>query len=209
MPAVCETLCDACGDSRGYISGAEALQLDDGSLAFLRHPGESTDCEKHGLTRYQASRRGRLFYADFALCRRCGGESYKIRPLRRDRGLDEPLTMREAMFFCVVAAVLGVPFALWYGSQDLVVFFVAPFLLSPIVVVSERRKYRRRRQKLGQPVLPTPDSPGQFKIAPPRLSVPCCDQPNLIDAGLANDSDCLPCRKCGRRSLRVVFQGVA
>lgn len=79
MPLWHTTACDACGDRRGFVSDARALQLDDGTLRPLRHPGESFDCEKHGLTLYQASQRRRLFVLDFYLCRTCGEETQTVK----------------------------------------------------------------------------------------------------------------------------------
>ena len=55
-----------------------AVQLDDGTLVRLRHPGEEYDLTAAGFTWKQAQDEARLVRCEHLICQRCGG-LYEVR----------------------------------------------------------------------------------------------------------------------------------
>jgi hypothetical protein len=209
MPLWHSTTCDACGDKREFISDALALQLDDGTLSLLRHPGESFNCEKHGLTLYHASERARLFQLEFFVCRKCGGETRVVtRARKRGPGVGEPAGWISVKV-CVFLAAIGIPIMGFSGRWDWGLFFVTMLLLSPLVDLNERRKHRRQREPEGDPVLPAADAPGCVPVPEPPSSAPCCDAPDLVAVGQWKVTDRVHCRACGKGVLRIAETAIA
>lgn len=225
MSASCVGTCSNCGAKKFWLSNTASLQLDDGSLLILRHPGESSDCEEAGLTLSQASDRGRLFTEDFYVCRNCGRDGEVI---RRSTARDtfEPLSIRSAFKWGWGSSMIIVPLLLWRGWWEAAVIIGAPLLLSPAIAWNENRKERKELDARG---LPRADAPGRHPIDPPtrgsrgnyvigrelpnvdqkRLATgQCCDKPDWIEAFTAKDEDKIPCAECGRGVMTVRDHGI-
>jgi hypothetical protein len=73
MPLIYTAHCPDCGHRFGTSDVTLAVQLDDGTLVPLRHPGESSDLERAGFTMKRANDEARLVRCTHYVCRRCGG----------------------------------------------------------------------------------------------------------------------------------------
>lgn len=209
MPLFHDMRCTACGRESPLLSDGLALQLDDGSLRHLPHPGEERACRESGLTLQQASERGRLFDREFLVCRRCGGRSETIvRKLSWRRALDDPRPWAMVLPTVAVAAI-GAPVALWLGRDAWAFAFVGMASCSPLIDMNERRKARRKRAARGEPDYPTADAPGRVPVAKPAPPPPCCDQPDLLPVAALSKEKPIPCRACGRGALEIVGTGIA
>jgi hypothetical protein len=191
-----------------------SLQLDDGQLKCLPHPGEQYSCEKLGLTLEQASDRGRLFRETFFVCRHCGKDGEIIETQR----YSDPatVTVRNAMKWGWSSAVIVVPFLIWIGWWQAAAVVGATLLSSPGAYWWENRKRAKAMVARG---FPRSGAPGSIPIAPPtvgcdpevivgqplpsepperRATGPCCDQREWIEAFRVSDDDHIPCPACGR-----------
>jgi hypothetical protein len=188
------------------ISDALHLQLDDGSLVGLRHPGEDCDCKRHGLRLRDASERGRLFAREYFLCRSCGHMSARTTAAprwTRRRDLGEPISWRAYAWMLGVAAVWSI-IALYFHWWLEAVCLSAGLVLGP---PWERWKFDRARRRSGVPEYPLTDAPGRTTIPPP-VDARCCDRPDLADTLRVRDGE-IPCPKCKRGKLNYHDHGVA
>src|SRR5678816_2741719 len=113
MSVSCVGTCSTCGARRFWLSDTMSLQLDDGRLECLPHPGERATCESKGLTLAQASDRGRLYRETFFVCRHCGRDGVTIE--KQTVHDDPPLTfsVHGAMKWGWGSAAIVVPFLMW------------------------------------------------------------------------------------------------
>lgn len=220
MSASCVGTCSYCGAKKFWLSNTTSLQLDDGSLLILRHPGESGDCEGAGLTLGQASNRGRLFTEEFYVCRNCGREGEVIKGATA-RDTFEPFSIRSSFKWGWGSAAIIAPLLLWQGWGKAASIIGGTLLLSPAIAWNENRKYANELEARG---LPRADAPGQRPIAPPangsrgnyvigrelpnvgqkRLATgQCCDKPDWIEAFTAKDEDRIPCTECRQGVMTV------
>src|SRR5687768_9151555 len=129
MSVSCVGTCSHCGASRFWLSDTMTLQLDDGQLKCLPHPGERYECEREGLTLAQASDRGRLYRETFYVCRNCGTDGGTI---ETQQASDDSLTfsVRGAMIWGWGSAAVVVPLLIWIGLWPAAVAFGAALLAS-------------------------------------------------------------------------------
>ena len=221
MSASCVGTCASCGATRFWLSDTLSLQLDDGKLECLPHPGERWACESHGLTLAQASARGRLYREMFYVCRHCGREGQTIEKRKvHDR---DTFTVRGAMKWGWGSAVIVIPFLAWMRWWQGVTVIGTTLLALPAIYWWENRQIAKGLSARG---LPRPDAPGRSPIPEPtrgldtdtvvgritspgpgwsRATGPCCDQPDWVDASSVKDEDRVPCRACGK-GVMVVSQ---
>jgi hypothetical protein len=220
MSASCVGTCSNCGTTQFWLSDTMSLQLDDGRLKCLPHPGESWACESHGLTLAQASDRGRLYRETFYVCRHCGREGETIEKRIIDNR-DMWLPVGMAMKWGWGSAVIMVPFLAWMGWWQGAATIGAMLLSLPAICWWENRKVTKGLSSRG---LPRPDAPGRSPIPEPTAGLdpesvigrtittgpgwpqatgPCCDQPDWIDASSVKDEDHVPCRACGKGVMLV------
>lgn len=225
MPALCLGTCSNCGTQRSWASYTLSLQLDDGQLVCLRHPGESFACEKYGLTLGQASKRGRLYREEFYVCRNCGRDGETI---QTEFEVDsEIVSVRSVMKWGWGSALLIVPLCLWMRWWEAAIVIGVTLLASPIVYIRENQKAIKANPLLGGP---RADAPGRFPIAPPthgrrpetvvgqivkkgrresEAAGPCCEKPDWINAGCATDEDRIPCEVCKRGVMLTSEHGIS
>lgn len=212
--------CSHCQTKAFWLSDTLALQLDDGSLVCLRHPAEGYDCEQHGLTLVQASKRGRLFREKWFVCRHCGQDGTVI----QRQAKEEPLvfTIRGTMRWCWTGAAILIPLGLWLGWTG-GLFWPLGFtlLIAPAISWHENRKIAKANASRG---LPLRNAPGESSIGPPTLGCrprsivgrveksdggecratgPCCDSPDWVEADRVTDQDNVPCCECGIGRMTV------
>jgi hypothetical protein len=198
-----------------------SLQLDDGRLKCLPHPGESFACEDEGLTLAQASERGRLYRETFYVCRNCGKDGETIeKQVAKDWG-PYTVSVRSAMKWGWGSAAIIVPFLVWMEWWQAVGVIGTTLLASPGIYWWENRKISKVLAARG---LPRPDAPGLVAIAKPtkgcfgetvigrplpseadelRATGPCCDKPDWIEAYCVKDEDRVPCHSCGHGIMVV------
>ena len=229
MSLSCVGTCSSCGIRQFWLSDSLSLQLDDGRLICLPHPGEGRMCEQEGLTLAQASRRGRLFRETFFVCRNCGrmGEVIEKQPARADGELFPTVSVRGAMKRGWGTAVIVVPFFVWIGWLEAAGIIGGTLLLSPAIYWRENQKVAKALAARG---LPRPDAPGQIPVAEPtaghfdgtvlgrmissdggsrRATGPCCDKPDWLEAYAVKDEDRVPCQACGRGTMTVSEHGIS
>ena len=222
MSVSCVGTCSACGVRRLWISDTFSLQLDDGSLKCLPHPGERGACEREGLTLAQASRRGRLYRETFYVCHHCGrmGEFIEQRPGFAEHDV-QAISVRSAAKLSVALLVIPLPLALWYRWWDGVMLVG---IMAVVLPVTAWRDHRKQAAALKARGLPRPGAPGEVPVAPPTRGCidgivighklpgwdrgpiatgPCCDRPNWKWAGSQRDADQIPCCACGRGVMTV------
>jgi hypothetical protein len=73
MPLIYKASCAKCSYSYLASDRSLAVQLDDGTVIDLRHPGEFDDLAKLGFTSQQVDREARLVRCSHFICRQCGG----------------------------------------------------------------------------------------------------------------------------------------
>jgi hypothetical protein len=226
MSASCVGTCSACGVRRFWLSDTLSLQLDDGTLKCLRHPGESYDCEAEGLTLAQAADRGRLYRETFFVCRSCGrtGEIIERRAARAHEHPLRPFSVRAMTTAgLMIGGVLGAA-AVWFRVWDLAMWAAIVLTVLPLVAWNENRKWNAELSRRG---LPRADAPGRVPVAPPKrgclrnsdelvigrrvgdVHIPpaatgaCCDRPNWKWAGCEREEDRIPCYACGRGVMTI------
>ncbi|HEX5244146.1 MAG TPA: hypothetical protein VFW23_12860 [Tepidisphaeraceae bacterium] len=224
MPVLCLGTCSNCGAQRSWASYTLSLQLDDGQLVCLRHPGESFACEKYGLTLGQASKRGRLYLEEFYVCRNCGRDGQTI--VKKFEVDSELVSVRSVMKWGWGSALLIVPFLLWMRWWEAAFVIGVTLLVSPILVRWENQKAIKENPLLGGP---RADAPGRFPIAPPthgrpetvvgqilkkgrgesEATGPCCDNPDWINAGCTTDKDRIPCDVCNKGVMVTSERGIS
>jgi hypothetical protein len=204
------------------LSDTLSIQLDDGQLKCLPHPGESGMCEKEGLTLAQASDRGRLYRETFYVCRNCGKNGETIeKHIAKD--FFAPFKVREAMKWGWSSALIVVPFLVWMQWWQGAAVIGVPLLASPGIYWWENKKVAKALAARG---LPSADAPGRFPVAPPtagcteesvvgqlttdqtgqaKATGPCCDKPDWIEAFRVTDEDRVPCCVC-KQGLMVVSE---
>jgi hypothetical protein len=221
MSVSCIGTCSHCGVKRWWLSSTLALQLDDGSLKCLAHPGESYDCEQEGLTLPQASERRRLFRETFYTCHHCGRTGEVIEP-ETYRGWQSQRSFWGDLKMVLILAAVTLPFCIWFRWWSAVGAVAGTIVIFPLM-----EWWKRRKAAASDPrrAFPRPDAPGQTIIAPPtRGSIeefvvghvtgtsddgaptatgPCCDQPDWRWAGSERDEDKIPCYACGRAVMKV------
>src|SRR5437763_16521519 len=113
MSASCVGTCSNCGTRRFWLSDTISLQLDDGRLVCLPHPGERFECHTYGLSLGQASARGRLYRETFYVCRTCGrgGEAIQKQIWQDEKRLG--IFARNETKWCWGLEVIVVPLSLW------------------------------------------------------------------------------------------------
>ena len=221
MSVSCVGTCSNCGTKRFWLSDTISLQLDDGRLICLPHPGERYACEQEGLTLEHASERGRLYREMFYVCRNCGKDGETIE--KRIVEDSATFTVRGAMIWGWGSAAVIVPFLLWVGWRQAAAVIGATLVASPGITWWENRKIAKALAARG---LPRADAPGLRPIAEPisgcspetilgkRLSAeagnycargPCCDKPDWIEAFRVKDEDHVPCPTC-RNGIMLVSE---
>jgi DNA-directed RNA polymerase subunit RPC12/RpoP len=222
MSVSCVGTCSNCGARRFWLSDSTSLQMDDGRLKCLPHPGERHSCEAEGLTLAQASERGRLYRENFYVCRNCGNDGETIERLAaREPDPFAVCTVRGAMKWGWGTAAIVVPFLVWMRWWGGVAAVGIPLLASPAICWWENRKIIKALAARG---LPRADAPGRLPIAPPtagfrpdfmvgqplptvagefRATGPCCDKPDWIEAYRVTDEDRVPCPACGHGVMAV------
>lgn len=222
MSVSCVGTCSNCNAKQFWLSNTLSIQLDDGHLKCLPHPGESGMCEKQGLTLVQASDRGRLYRETFYVCRNCGKNCETIaKHIAKD--FFAPFTVREAMKWGWGSALIVVPFLAWMGWWQGVVVIGGTLLASPGIYWWENKKVAKALAARG---LPSADAPGKVPIALPTAGCfdesvvgqlttdengqatatgPCCDKPDWIEAFRVSDDDRVPCCVC-KQGLMVVSE---
>lgn len=78
-----------------------------------------------------------------------------------------------------------------------------------MAVYGEARQQREKERRDPKPQLPTPDAPGRTPVAPPAQPPACCASPDLVDAATVDNAHGIPCRACGRGTLRIIRQWIA
>lgn len=227
MSASCVGTCSSCGIRQFWLSDSLSLQLDDGRLICLPHPGERWMCEQEGLTLAQASRRGRLFRETFFVCRNCGrmGEVIEKQPGYSDGEPFPTVSVRGAMKWGWGTAVIVVPFFVWMGWLEAAGIIGGTLLLSPAIYWRENQKVAKALATRG---LPSPNAPGRIPVCEPsagciegtvlgrmlsgeggtsRATGQCCGTPNWIEAYTVKDEDRVPCSVCGRGVMVVSEHG--
>ncbi|MFT3788801.1 MAG: hypothetical protein QM770_21960 [Tepidisphaeraceae bacterium] len=209
MPAFLHIKCDDCGQESLLLTDGLSVQLDDGSLKHLRHPGEGRDCENLGLTLAQAASRGRLFHNEYSICRSCGERVRSNSRIERYSTSFDCSSEWSFVKFMAIVALCLVPLALWFRWRELafVVGFTA--ISSPFIVLNERRKSRLEREREGKPSLPTPDAPGRVVVTPPLDCEPCCLNQDLVPVIKCETLERLRCPQCSRWGARVTGGGIA
>jgi len=219
MSVSCVGTCSNCAVQRFWLSHTFSLQLDDGHLVCLPHPGETWNCEKYGLTLGQASKRGRLYRETFYVCRNCGREGQTIEKAFR---VDSPMvSVRSAMKWCWGSALFLVPPLVWIRWWEATLAIGGTLLIWPVFCWLENRKALKELALRG---LPRADAPGQFPIPEPtqgrdpdrvvgrvvtegndqwRATGACCDKPDWINAGCASDEDRIPCHVCRKGIMQT------
>lgn len=210
---------------RFWLSDTLSLQLDDGQLVCLPHPGESWNCEKYGLTLGQASKRGRLYRETFYVCRNCGRDGQTIE--KQFEVNSTILSVRTVTQWCWGLALFILPLLIWLRWWNGLLVIGPVLLLTP---VGYRWEYRKAVK--GNPLLGSPraDAPGRFPIAPPthgrraetvvgqvvkkrrresEATGPCCDKPDWINAGCATDKDRIPCDICKKGIMLTSEHGIS
>jgi DNA-directed RNA polymerase subunit RPC12/RpoP len=207
MSASCIGTCPTCGEERFWLSDTASLQLDDGRLKCLPHPGERSACENEGLTLAQASERGRLYRETFYVCRNCGRDGETIEKQTVKPWADETtFTVRGAMNWGWGSAAFVIPFLLWM-----------------------RWWQGKIAKALAARGLPRADAPGRFPVAAPaagrrpgtvigrplpaeagarRATGPCCDRPDWVEAFAVRNEDRVPCPACGNKGMVVSAQAI-
>jgi hypothetical protein len=144
-----------------------SLQLDDGRLKCLPHPGESGACESHGLTLAQASNRGRLYRETFYVCRHCGRHGETIhKQVFHHR--DMMLNVRGAMKWGWGSALIVLPFLAWMRWWQGVAVIGTMLLSPPAIAWWENRKITKCLSDRG---FPRADAPGRSPIPEPRVGL--------------------------------------
>lgn len=208
MPISCDITCTVCDLRSFLLSDGLALQLDDGKLRFLPHPGEGDSCEKYGLKLHDASDRGRLFQQDYVICRNCGGHGARTKPAKyRSSAIGEPIAWSTYRMLVAIACA-WMAIACWFRW-----WLAAAVIGLPLIISTpwDRWKYERRRRKEGLPRLPTPDAPGRMPIPPPAAQTsPCCDRPDWIAIDIASLKrvEGIPCCQCGKGTLIIGDWGI-
>jgi hypothetical protein len=216
-----DVICSHCGSEQSWASSTLSLQLDDGRLICLRHPGEQFDCERNGLTLGQASDRGRLFRETFYVCRTCGKMAETIRSTVCNDWEISTFSVRGAMKWGWGFGAIVVPLLAWLRWWEAEAVIGGTLVALPAIYWWENRKISR---KLATRSLPWSDAPGQVSVAPPvsgcisgtivgqvlsnaagqiRATGPCCQMPDWIEAFRVRDEDCVPCYQCGKGTMRV------
>jgi len=209
---------------RFWLSDTLSLQMDDGRLKCLPHPGECDACEDEGLTLGQASERGRLYRETFYVCRNCGREGETIvKELADDR---DPFkcSVSGAIKWGWGSAVIVVPFLVWMHWWQGVFVIGGTLVTSPYVCWWENRKIAKALATRG---IPSADAPGRLAVGKPtagcradtvvgrslpsesrmvfRATGPCCERPDWIEALAVRDEDRVPCPAC-RQGVMVVSE---
>ena len=222
MSVSCVGTCSACGIRRFWLSDTLSLQMDDGTLQCLRHPGESGDCEDRGLTLAQASQRGRLYRESFFVCHHCGdGEIIEVVPTRFEEMLVRAFSMRGSIQIAVVLILIPLPLAIrlqWWQAALLIGCFAIA------LPWTAWRAHRKEAAALALRGLPRPDAPGRVSVGRPEVGCvpgtvighkigdskdgpsatgPCCERPNWKWAGSQRDEDQIPCYACDRGVMTV------
>ena len=210
----CVGTCSDCGTRRFLLSDTMSLQLNNGLLKCLPHPGESWSCEKFGLTLGQASKRGRLFRETFYICRNCGqpGETIETQ-VYNDFELFT-FTIRQAATWGWGSALILAPLFIWMRWWEGLVVVVGTLLAFPAITWREHQKLLKAREARG---FPHADAPGRLSIPSPTMGYdsekivgrkwvgrsakvhatgPCCDKPDWIPAFGVTDEDHVPCAAC-------------
>jgi hypothetical protein len=223
MSASCVGTCKKCGVQQLWLSDTLALQLDDGKLICLPHPGESWQCEKHGLTIAMASQRGRLFRETFYVCRHCGKRGSILAKLaaHRDHHRQFAWSVPSAMRLGWGSALVVIPGLLWLQLPLHASVFGIALLLSSVLAWRENRKID---QSLAASGLPRADAPGATAVAAPTESClqdtvvgqvsldanghthafgACCDRPDWVEATSVQDADAIPCCACQQAVMTV------
>lgn len=195
MSSSCLGTCSHCLAKQFWLSDTMSLQLDDGSLACLRHPGERYESEQHGLTLEQASRRGRLYRETFYVCRCCGRHGEIIQP-QHATDYRETFSVCGAMKWGWSAAAVVIPIFVWKCWWEAAVIVGGTLLASPAIYWPENRKIDKALAARG---ITSPDAPGRF----PPATGPCCPRPDWIPASDVKDDDRIPCAACGQGVMRV------
>jgi hypothetical protein len=157
--------------------GGYALKLDDGTLAYLCHPGESGELRARGLTWRRARAQRRLFMVEYRICTACGA-------LHEETLVEIPRNGCIISFLVLAVTLPGLRFiAGWSWAISL----VAAFLLAVFVMIVTDRLYRARWRK---------ENEGQT-----IRRCPSCGYDRLMTLFDAED-EALPCPCCKMRSLR-------
>jgi hypothetical protein len=222
MSISCVGTCSVCGTKRSWLSDTLSIQVDDGSLKCLRHPGESFDCiHDHGLTLGMASARGRLFRETFFVCRCCGRDGETIEPWIGRDYFPELVNIKTTMKWVWGSNLIAAPILVWmkWWQVAAALFLTAVFV--PFEFQRQNKKEMKRAQLIG---LPRADAPGEIQIPAPTVGLcentvvgqligvlgdglkatgNCCKSPSWIEVFRVADTDRVPCCVCGKGVMLV------
>jgi len=193
MPLLYTGRCETCGERFCAAEVDWAIQLDDGQIIHLCHPGETRELEEMGLTWQQASDEARLIRCINLLCKSCGG-------LYEARSFSGPVGCLAGCFaflaclslFAVVVSLIIIAVERpnqWFHS---VIYAGAAVLTSALAYAT----YRHRRRTFD----------ANLTRRPPLDDVRCCQATTHDSRVLVSDAvDKGPfiCSQCGRLSVTV------
>jgi hypothetical protein len=180
--------CDCC--KAEWIEGdGHALQLDDGSIIGLPHPGEGSVSGKYGYSMSRASWEGRLLRGEPRLCSTCGKVGYSF--VRSEYDLhDSGCMIAGGGFVCTIVPTyfvgkslredvgLPLPGTVWLITL-LLVAWIAVGVISQQVRKLAIHMHIRRRAPLPQPscLCPTPSFGEPYALPEDQFIVcPGCHQ---------------------------------
>jgi hypothetical protein len=184
VPGIYEARCSKCGNKRLLSDSSLAVQLDDGTLRWLRHPLESFDLEKAGFTWEHAYDEARMVRSEPFICRQCGG-IFEKRSFVAPAGCLSAVLFIAAAYICFALAMRAA--ARGSGAANEVAALCAAAVAAlAFAVWAKWRTGRRYRQNLPR--------------RPALSDVRCCEAATpktLIRVGRLPRPKGLACKACG------------
>lgn len=200
MPLIYTARCVQCGRQHSSSECDLAVQLDDGSLTFLRHPVEILDLSSAGFTWERAYNETRIVRSDNLICRKCGG-IYQRRAFAPPVGCLTGLLLMVlgGLLVAVVVAAVFVTTEGWQGWPVLALFTVAAGAIGAVAWLRHRSEACAYRRHLSG--------------RPPLRDVKCCETTTLellVPINRAGGRhQVFPCPSCGRETLTIACDGIS
>ena len=174
------------------------MQLDDGRVEPLHHPGEQyalagLGCDDEEL----AYAEGRMLHCEEQVCRRCGAISVQRNFVR----VLPPARMAARPWALTLLIALLAAWSAWAAFRfDVPIAFGVAAALAHLTVIRSRDWFatRRRLRVLGQP----------FGRPPPLVEEYCCEMPDPIPVHQVDGDHLMPCPKCGALAVRCTCCGI-
>jgi len=202
MPGFYEFTCPHCKGKSAALDFGYGVMRDDDTTAWLGHPGEHRQIEKHGFTWTQAWLDGRIVLSDMMVCRDCG-TIHAVNKLQPPRYVDPmpPQGVRGWTMWATVAVTLGV--ALYFNS----ILHGLPVGLVTFVLL----EWLKHRRALKQAMSRTAAMLERWaKLLAPTACCGSCGGDRFTPVGNAIDDVAdLRCPNCNSRGLSLHLAGIA